>query len=348
MRLTSDDPIVRVPVRRKSYLVERMAAIVIPYLASAPGQQRELVEVVRFVAREMNTIPNTVYAYLKRIPEIERIDEGDRKLVRLVVPAVPVAPATPVAAVLGPSPLEVRVRELIAVGETPAVEFKSTLMWSTKGNVKDAKLQKMVTKTIAAFANTRGGTLLIGVEPDGGVCGIELDCAILRGRDDTCVDAFSRSLAAIIDAHLGTAMAAHVATHYAGVDGKTVCVVDVDPSLEAVYLKADVPAEVYVRSGTTSVALPVPEIAGYIRSHWREAVKQRESQPFQAGIHRKPGRHRRPDCDSATGRDPGRGRRTRGLRSGRRTGSGRHRPRPEGARRVPASSRRLLGWHSDR
>ena len=175
----------------------------------------------------------------------------------------------PAAPVPRPGSLEVRVRELIAAGETPVVEFKSTLMWSTKGNVKDAKLQKMVTKTIAAFANTRGGTLLIGVEPDGGVCGIELDCAILMGKDDTCVDAFSRSLAAITAEHLGAARAARLAMDFVPVDGKTVCVVDVQRGREPVYLKADGVTEVYVRNGTTSVALPVSEIAGYVQSRWQ-------------------------------------------------------------------------------
>ena len=239
-----------------------MAAVLIPFLESAPGHQRELAEVVRHVTREMDVIPATVYGYLKRIPEVERIDEGDRRLMRLVAPTVPIPP------VLGPGSLEARVREFIAAGETPVVEFKSTLMWSTKGNVKDPKLQKMVTKTIAAFANTRGGTLLIGVEPDGGVCGIELDCAILMGRDDMCVDAFSRSLAAITAEHLGAARAARLTLHYVPIDGKTVCVVDVQPSREPVYLKADGVTEVYVRNGTTSVALAVSEIAGYIQSRW--------------------------------------------------------------------------------
>lgn len=36
-------------------------------------------------------------------------------------------------------------------------------------------LQKAITKTIAAFLNTRGGTLLIGVHDSGTVLGIERD-----------------------------------------------------------------------------------------------------------------------------------------------------------------------------
>lgn len=263
VRLASEEAAARAPMGRKSHLADRMAAVLIPYLESAPGRERELNEVVRYMTREMNTIPATVYGYLKRIPGVERIDEGDRKLVRLTraAGASPARPGTP-------SALESRARDLIDRGETPIVEFKSTLMWSTKGNVRDPKLQKMVTKTMAAFANTRGGTLIIGVEPNGAVCGIELDCAILQRTDDTCVDAFSRSLATITAEHLGGAMAAHVATHFVEIGGRTVCVVDVEPGQEPAYLKADGLTEVFVRSGTTSVALPVHEIANYIRSRW--------------------------------------------------------------------------------
>lgn len=117
-------------------------------------------------------------------------------------------------------------------------------------------------------SNTRGGTLLVGVEPDGSVCGIELDAAVLMLNDDTPVGAFSRSLAAITAEHLGAAMAAHMATHYVAIGEGTVCVIDVEPSQHPIYLKADGVTEVYVRNGTTSPALPVHEIAGYIRSHW--------------------------------------------------------------------------------
>jgi hypothetical protein len=191
-------------------------------------------------------------------------------------PPAPAAMRAPIATPLQDSfpteskkELAVRVRDLIKAGETPKVEFKSTLLWSVQGGVKDLRLQKMVTKTIAAFLNTRGGTLLIGVMPDGTACGIEPDCDVLQQRDDTCVDAFSRSLAAITAEHLGRAIAAQIRIHYVPMGGKTVCVVDVEPGHKPIYLTADGLQELYVRSGTTSVPLQVSEIADYIRTHWR-------------------------------------------------------------------------------
>ncbi len=52
-------------------------------------------------------------------------------------------------------------RELIEQGEGPALEFKSTIQSADK-----------IARTLAAFANTRGGILLVGVEDDGQVSGI--------------------------------------------------------------------------------------------------------------------------------------------------------------------------------
>jgi Putative DNA-binding domain/Sigma-70, region 4 len=266
VRLISGAPIdgrgvPRARTGRKPVLADRIAGVLVPYLEAAPNGERDLADVVRRVTTELHVIPATVYGYLKRIPQVERADRDGRTIVRLAGGAMPVA-------VTAPEPGASGLRQLVLAGETPKVEFKSTLRWSVVGAVDSPALQKMCTKTIAAFANTKGGTLLIGVGPDGGVYGIELDCAILQKKDDTCVDAFSRSLASIVSQHLGVAIAAQMSTHYVALDEKTVCVVEVPPNREPVYLNDGKSIEFYVRNGTTSVALDLPHVAPYIRSRW--------------------------------------------------------------------------------
>jgi hypothetical protein len=240
-------------VRREPTQADRMEAIVVPFLLAAPGHVRPLAEVVPYVAESMGIIRNTVYEYLKRIPAVERVNLDGRPMVRLVGPA---------AAVQGPG--QSALRKLAQTGETPRVEFKSTLRWNVVIGADDPTLQKMCTKTTAAFSNTNGGTLLIGVAPDGSPCGIELDCAVLQKKVDTCIDAFSQSLAAIVSQHLGGAVAAQIVTHYEELDGKTVCVVEVPPGAKPVYLRDGKTIEFYVRNGTTSRALDLPEVAPYI------------------------------------------------------------------------------------
>ena len=66
--------------------------------------------------------------------------------------------------------------ELIRQGESKTLEFKSTLRWNLKENRKDdQRITHAALKTIAAFLNTEGGDLLLGVADDGTISGIERD-----------------------------------------------------------------------------------------------------------------------------------------------------------------------------
>lgn len=87
--------------------------------------------------------------------------------------------------------------ELIKAGESKTLEFKSTLRWSLKEDRQDDKgVTHAVLKTIAAFLNTEGGDLLIGVADDGSIVGIERD----RLESD---DKFMRHLAQVVRNGLG-------------------------------------------------------------------------------------------------------------------------------------------------
>jgi predicted HTH transcriptional regulator len=66
--------------------------------------------------------------------------------------------------------------ELIKRGESKTLELKSTLRWSLNEDRQDDKaVTHAVLKTVAAFLNTEGGDLLIGVADDGSIVGIERD-----------------------------------------------------------------------------------------------------------------------------------------------------------------------------
>ncbi len=244
-------------VRRQPSLADRITDVVVPYLQAAPEGERDLSDVVTHVSETLGIIRNTVYSYLHRVAAVARVEREGRLRVRLVE-------ALSQDAAFGVD----RLRALMEAGETPRVEFKSTLRWDVRQGTDNPGLQKMCTKTIAAFSNTSGGTLVIGVGPDGGVLGIEADCSLLQRKDDTCVDAFSRALAGIVSQHLGGAVAARMVTHYPVLRDKTVCVVEVPASHEPVYLRDGKSIEFYVRNGTTSRALELPDVAPYIRSHW--------------------------------------------------------------------------------
>jgi hypothetical protein len=153
--------------------------------------------------------------------------------------------------------------ELIKRGESKTLEFKSTLRWSLKEGRKDDKgVTHAVLKTIAAFLNTEGGDLLIGVADDGSVVGVEPD-----GFESD--DRFMLHLAQVVRNALGDRAGTCIDPRMQIVKGKTVCVVSCQRSPEPVFLKwkgmeATPEGDFFVRSGPGTVKLPPESAREYI------------------------------------------------------------------------------------
>jgi len=144
--------------------------------------------------------------------------------------------------------------ELIKRGESKTLEFKSTLRWSLKEDRQEDKLiTHAVLKTIAAFLNTEGGDLLIGVADNGSIVGIEKD----RLKSD---DKLMRHLAQVVRNGLGDRASTCIDPKTQIVQGKTVCVVSCQRSPEPVFLRwksleSAPEGDFFVRSGPGTVKL---------------------------------------------------------------------------------------------
>ncbi len=159
--------------------------------------------------------------------------------------------------------------ELIKRGESKTLEFKSTLRWNLKEDRQDDKIvTHAVLKTVAAFLNTEGGDLLIGVADDGGVVGIE------RDRLET-EDKFMLHLAQVVRNALGARAGTCIDPRVQIVQGKTVCVVSCQRSPEPVYLKwkgmeKQLDGDFYVRNGPGSISLSPVETEEYVRTRFSD------------------------------------------------------------------------------
>ncbi len=124
-----------------------------------------------------------------------------------------------------------RAEELLKLQESKTLEFKSSLRWNLKQDRKDDKhVTHAALKSIAAFLNTEGGDLLIGVDDDRKVVGIEHD----RLDSD---DKFMRHLAQVVRNGLGDRAGTCIDPKAQIVEGKTVCLVSCQRSPEPVYLR---------------------------------------------------------------------------------------------------------------
>ena len=71
------------------------------------------------------------------------------------------------------------IRGLLRAGESQTLEFKSTARYNMLAARPDKKMEHVVVKTVCGFLNAEGGTLLIGVDDDGQVVGLEKDLSTL-------------------------------------------------------------------------------------------------------------------------------------------------------------------------
>jgi Putative DNA-binding domain len=160
--------------------------------------------------------------------------------------------------------------ELIKRGESKTLEFKSTIRWSLKEDRRDDKfVTHAALKTVAAFLNTDGGDLLIGVADDGAIVGIEAD----RLEND---DKFMRHLAQVVRNGLGDRAGTCIDPKTQIVQGKTVCVVSCQRSPEPVFLRwkgieATPEGDFFVRSGPGTIKLPPDSTKEYISTRWSSA-----------------------------------------------------------------------------
>lgn len=162
---------------------------------------------------------------------------------------------------------------LIAEGEHERLEFKETIRWDVRLGGENRKLEDIVLKTLAGFANRVGGTLLIGVSDEGEAKGLERDFSCLGGNRDK----FELHLTNLFAKHFGQACrASKIRITFPEVDGMALCRVDMDASAQPVFINVadrsgSVAERFYVRSGNSTQELKLSEATGYIRDHFRTA-----------------------------------------------------------------------------
>ena len=70
---------------------------------------------------------------------------------------------------------EIAIEDLVEIGESDEIEFKSTLRFNLHTGEKDSRMEFACVKTIAGFLNRDGGSLVIGVGDDGSPLGLDTD-----------------------------------------------------------------------------------------------------------------------------------------------------------------------------
>jgi hypothetical protein len=157
------------------------------------------------------------------------------------------------------------VKELILTGENDKLEIKSTLRFDLRENKINKKLEYVIAKTISAFLNTEGGTLIIGVDDDGNVLGLEKDFQTLSKQDK---DGFELHLRQIIKKYLGENFEKYIKITFPKVDEKEICVIKILKSGKPVFVQHEGNEQFFVRNGNSSIPKTRQEQSEYEKLHW--------------------------------------------------------------------------------
>jgi hypothetical protein len=161
------------------------------------------------------------------------------------------------------APATLSAADLVARGENARCEFKSTLHINLHTRIEDRKLEHACLKTIAAFLNTHGGHLFIGVDDKGEPLGIEND----RFPSE---DKMHLHLSNLLRQRIGPEHLVHVEAGFETLSGKRVLVVQCKRSKIPVCLKDDNTERFFIRTGPASVELQLSQVLRYIKQRFHD------------------------------------------------------------------------------
>lgn len=151
-----------------------------------------------------------------------------------------------------------KIEGLIYTEENEQLEFKSTLRWNLSFNKPDKGVELSWLKTLVAFMNTNGGILIIGVEDDKNILGIEAD---QFPNEDKYLLHFNN----LFKQHIGLELSRLIKFKLITIRSKQVFFIECFPSKEPVFLKkSDEKEEFFIRVGSANRALSMSKMLKYL------------------------------------------------------------------------------------
>jgi CRP-like cAMP-binding protein len=156
---------------------------------------------------------------------------------------------------------QISTQELIELGETEHVEFKSTLRWNLFTDKKDKAIEHAALKTIAAFMNAEGGTLIVGVADDGEILGLKRD-------QFSSHDKLLLHLTKLIKDRIGTLHIPFLNFSVENITNKNILRIDCLPATHPAYLKDGNDEHFYIRTGPATTDLKLSKVYDYIKGRF--------------------------------------------------------------------------------
>jgi DNA-binding response OmpR family regulator len=165
---------------------------------------------------------------------------------------------------------EYSILALIAKGEYAELEFKSSARWDIRANKLNRDLEMVIVKTVAAFLNSEtGGTLLIGVDDNGTVVGLQQDYQTLGKKQDS--DGYGNFLTTLLLECYGKDCNPLIQITFHRITEKDICRIVAKPSPKAVFVRDGKGGDhLFIRTGNSTRQLTTREAIEYCKIRWNQ------------------------------------------------------------------------------
>lgn len=157
------------------------------------------------------------------------------------------------------------ITKIIEQEENEKLEFKSSLRFDHKISAVNRELEKAVMKTIAAFLNSKGGYLVIGLDDSRQPLGLHYDYQTIQRKDS---DGFENHFTQVFNSMIGPEFRHLVKLWFYEIEELEASIVQIAASPKPVYLKLNDSEHFYIRTGNIVSDLKFSEVEDYVRSRW--------------------------------------------------------------------------------
>ena len=144
--------------------------------------------------------------------------------------------------------------------ESKTLEFKSTIRFNLHSEKNDKAIEQAWLKSVAAFLNTEGGVLIMGIDDAGNIQGIEKD-------NFENIDKASLHVKNLISKFLGIEFMKFVNIHSGIINKKPIIAMVCKQSTKPAYINISNEELFYIRIGPSSTKLTISQAIEHISNH---------------------------------------------------------------------------------
>ena len=162
-------------------------------------------------------------------------------------------------------PVEQNTFEIIKSGESNTCEFKETMRVCLKQKAPPEAIELGVLKTIAAFSNSNGGDLFIGVNDSEQIVGLEKDYLSFKPIDQN-KDGFQKHLDNIISKTFTNSIFSSLLITIETINNLDFCRINVKKARNTIFAKINKEEKFYIRRSGSTVELSKSEMIKYLKN----------------------------------------------------------------------------------